>query len=249
MLYGNESISTYTPSNVAVWLVMAFQAGVINIGGYLACHNFVSHLTGLATLFGNEVSQFNYSHALGMAAVPVLFLVGAMISASLVDIRLRLKKKPKYYIIFGFMFLLIAGVEVVGFNGVFGEFGEPLMRPRDYVLMALLCMICGMQNGTITSVSRAVVRTTHLTGIVTDLGIGIVRVLNRDKVEDRAFEDVRANYMRLGLITCFVFGSVFGGLLFPRSGFRGFLLPTFISGALFAVTFYFQVLTASKKRN
>lgn len=240
MLYGHASISAYTPSNIAVWMTMAFQAGVINIGAFLACRSFVSHVTGFATLFGQEVGEADYPKALALLAVPFLFLLGAMISAVLVDIRLKLDKNPRYYMVFGVMFLLLLFVVIGGFNGLFGKFGVPYQASRDFTLMALLCLVCGIQNGSITSVSKAVVRTTHLTGITTDLGIGLVRVLNKKRIPGGATEDVRANWMRVGLIVFFTLGSVAGGFLFPRSGFRGFLLPTLISGALFIATLYMQ---------
>ena len=103
MIYGNKSISHYTPSNISIWMVMAFQAGILNIGGFMACHRFVSHVTGFATFFGHEVIQGSYNHALGMLMVPLFFLFGCMLSGQLVDIRLRLHKQPKYFLSFGFV--------------------------------------------------------------------------------------------------------------------------------------------------
>ncbi|RYZ67326.1 MAG: DUF1275 domain-containing protein [Proteobacteria bacterium] len=242
MLYGHASISAYTPSNIAVWMTMAFQAGVINIGAFIACRSFVSHVTGFATLFGQEIAERDYTKAVGLLAVPILFLIGAMISGLLVDIRLKLNKNPRYYVVFGVIFLLLLFVVIGGFNGLFGKFGVPYQASRDFTLMALLCLVCGIQNGSITSVSKAVVRTTHMTGIVTDLGIGIVRVFHRQKIPGGVAEDVRANWMRVGLILFFTFGSIVGGFVFIRTGFRGFLLPTAISGGLFLATLYMQWL-------
>jgi len=246
MLYGNESISTYTKGNVLIWMAMGLQAGLINIGGFLACHRFVSHVTGFATFFGIETAQFEFGRAAGMLLVPILFLCGAMISGLLVDIRLQLHQRPKYYLAFGLMFILLMFVVVGGFNGVFGTFGTPVAEAREYALLALLCLACGIQNGTITSVSRAVVRTTHLTGITTDLGIGIVRVLHRHKLGDVS-EDIKANFMRLGIIFCFGVGSVLGAFIYSRAGFRGFFFPAAISGLLFGATFYFQALKKPSK--
>lgn len=242
MLYGHNSISTYTPSNISVWMAMAFQGGLLNVGGFLACHRFVSHVTGFATFFGIEVSHSQFHHALGMLLVPLLFLCGSMLSGQLVDIRIKLGKKPKYYLIFGVMFLLILIVVIGGFNGFFGQFGEPLDHKRDYTLLALLCLICGIQNGTITSVSNAVVRTTHLTGITTDLGIGIIRVLHKKQLSGKIENDIHANFMRLGIIFFFGLGSVVGAFTFSNMGYRGFLLPAVISGFLLTATLYFQVL-------
>lgn len=247
MLYGNDSIAAYTPSNVSVWMALAFQGGVLNVGGFMACHRFVSHVTGFATFFGYEISQEQYGHALGMLLVPLFFLCGAMLSGLLVDIRLKLHKKPKYYLIFGVMFFLILLVVIGGFNNVFGQFGEPLSQKRDYALLALLCLICGLQNGTITTVSKAVVRTTHLTGMTTDLGIGIVRVLHKKQLANPLTDELRANLMRIGIIFFFGLGSVAGAFIFRQLGFRGFLLPALISGILFCLTLYFQVVRTSIK--
>ncbi|AFY02168.1 YoaK family protein [Bdellovibrio bacteriovorus] len=239
MIYGNESISHYTKSNISVWMLMALQAGVLNIGGFMACHRFVSHVTGFATFFGLELAKGRPRYAWGMLLVPLFFLFGAMLSGQLVDIRLKLRKKPKYYIAFGFIFFLTLVVFVGGALGFFGTFGEPLGARRDFVLLALLCLVCGVQNGTITTVSRSVIRTTHLTGITTDLGIGLVRILNRHKLHDVENEE-KATLMRLGIILFFGLGSVLGGYVFSRYGHLGFLLPVCSSGILFVAMTYFR---------
>lgn len=57
MIYGSETISAYTRANVIVWMTLAFQGGLLNIGGLPACQSFVSHVTGFATLFGLELNQ------------------------------------------------------------------------------------------------------------------------------------------------------------------------------------------------
>jgi uncharacterized membrane protein YoaK (UPF0700 family) len=256
VLYGNESISHYNKSNVTLWMIMAFQAGLLNIGGFMACHRFVSHVTGFATFMGLEVSRGDYRAALGMLSVPVFFLLGAMLSGVLVDVRLKLHKRPKYYLSFALMFFLILIVFFGGVWGYFGPFGESLAKIPAYILLALLCLVCGIQNGTITSVSRSVVRTTHLTGITTDLGIGIVRYFNRKKfTEEKSGEGIAhliqaegaANLMRLGIIACFGLGSIAGGLLFSKFGYHAFALPALTCGMLFLFMYRFQRVKKSLK--
>lgn len=241
MLFGNESISHYTRGNIAIWMSMAFQAGVINIGAFMACHRFVSHVTGFATYFGFEINQQDHSHAFGMLVVPLFFLLGSMISGQLVDIRLKLHMRPRYYVTFGLMFFLNCLVLGLGISGYFGKFGEPLLLFRDYSLLVVLCLICGIQNGTITTVSKSVIRTTHLTGITTDLGIGIVRFLNREKLAIDWNGEASANLMRVGIILFFVIGSVAGGFLFSKFEYAGFVIPTLTSGILFVLMVYFQL--------
>ncbi len=242
MLFGNESISHYTPGNITIWMSMAFQAGLLNIGGYMACHSFVSHVTGFATFFGIEVSQPHPGRALGMLLVPLFFLLGGMLSGFLVDLRLKLHKKPKYYISFGIIFFLLLVVYLGGETGYFGQFGEQIESGHNYTLLILLCLICGIQNGTITTVSKSVIRTTHLTGITTDLSLGIVRFLNRNKLQNEVNNEGRANLMRIGIIASFMSGSVLGGFLFWHYGYQGFSVPVITSGLLFSLMFYFQVL-------
>jgi uncharacterized membrane protein YoaK (UPF0700 family) len=157
-------------------------------------------------------------------------------------VRLQLHKRPKYYLSFGLIFLLALFVSLAGLFGVFGVFGEAASQPRDFALLALLCLICGLQNATITAVSRSVIRTTHLTGITTDLGIGLARVLNRGKLPGLIDDEVKANLMRFGIIVFFGLGSVAGGIIFRRFEYGGFLVPVITSGTLFGAMLYFQVL-------
>ncbi len=221
---------------------MALQAGLLNVGGYLACHRFVSHITGFATLFGMEVINRRGSHAMGMLTVPLFFLFGSMVSGVLVDLRLKQHKKPRYYVSFGLMFLIVLTVFLGGIWGDFGEFGTPVAFGQDYMLLILLCFVCGMQNAAVSTISKSVIRTTHLTGITTDLGIGIIRILYRDKLQEEIPNEGKANLMRMGIILFFVLGSVLGAYLFTQLGYMGFAAPVLTSGALFAAMFYFQVI-------
>lgn len=220
---------------------MAFQAGLLNIGGFLVARKIVSHVTGFVTFFGHDVGQGEWTQALGMLLVPCFFLLGAMVSGYFVDVRLKLNKRPKYYITFGIMFYLNALVFILGILGVWGEFGQYPLTFQGYILLIILCFLCGIQNGTISTVSKSVVRTTHLTGITTDLGLGIIRILNRHKLKDQITSEGKVNLMRVGIIISFILGSVVGGFVFDRFQFNGFFLPMLISGSLFGMMVYFQV--------
>ncbi len=250
MFRDSESISEYNSGNIVIWMILAFQAGVLNIGGLMACRSFVSHVTGFATLFGRELLTNDLSHAARVLAVPVFFLLGSVVSGLLVDIRLKLHKKPKYYLAFGAIFLCVLIIYVAGIRGYYGQFGQSVNESRDYALLALLCLVCGLQNGTITSVSKSVVRTTHLTGITTDLGIGIARLLNKNKLSHHQHSidnDIKANYMRLGIILFFVFGSVVGAFAFHLLGFSAFAIPVLTSGGLTGSMIYYQLYKRHKQ--
>lgn len=233
-----------------VWMTLALQAGLLNMGGLMASQTFVSHVTGFATLASFEYESGRHSHSFGLLLLLFAFLAGSMVSGLLVDLRMQLNKKPKYYIVFGALFLTSLFVVIGGFNNAFGEFGQAPADFRGYSLVIMLCFICGLQNGTVALVSKSVVRTTHLTGITTDLGIGLVRTLNRQRlqkspnsanVESFALEG-KANLMRIGIIVFFSLGSLLGFPIYRALKFRGFIFPCAISAMLFASAFYFQVL-------
>ncbi len=243
MIYGRPTISQYSKSNILIWMLMAWQAGFINTGGFLACHRFVSHVTGFATYLGIESAQGDHNAAFGFTLVPGFFLLGAMISAYFVDLKIKQDKYPQYFNSFFIMVVLLAGITWGGLNGYFGNFGEPLKNIHDFILLMLLCLVCGIQNGTITTVSKSVIRTTHLTGITTDLGIGLTRLLFKKQMpKDFVFSDEkRANLMRLGIISFFTLGAINGAHVFIKHQFAGFIIPLSSSAIIVVVMIYFRL--------
>lgn len=227
-----RTLSQYTKANVAIWLSMAFQAGTINTGGYLACHRFVSHVTGFGTLIGTEAAAGKWVDTMGMLSVPGFFIGGSMMSAYLVDRRIQTNRRPLYPLVMLLIFILTSSVALLGSAGFFGAFDHTFIR-RDYYLLAALCLAAGLQNGTVTSAFGAIVRTTHLTGITTDLGIGLVRILTRThKIQPRVNEK-RANWMRIGIISSFILGCFTSAHVYMRFEYWGFLIPSTIATILF----------------
>src|SRR6187402_2193320 len=123
MFSGTNNLSHYSPTNMAIWMTLSFQAGAINSGGFLACHRFVTHTTGFATHFGAEFALGNYLAAFGMLAVPLFFLLGAILSAFFIDRRIGRGKEPLYSLMFFFIFYALVSVAAFGQWGTFGTFG------------------------------------------------------------------------------------------------------------------------------
>jgi uncharacterized membrane protein YoaK (UPF0700 family) len=234
-MFSGQNLSHYSPKNAAIWLSLAFQAGAINAGGFLACHRFVTHTTGFATLFGTELAYKNWFGAVGILSVPIFFLIGSMIAGYFVDHRLLEGKHPDYPVVLFLMTVFMMIVTVGGLMGAFGEFGEELALTRDYALLALLTMTCGIQNAMVTSVFGAVIRTTHLTGITTDLGIDLVRIMTGTYRHTKS-DEIRATWMRIGIIASFVAGS-FAAIVYVSAEYWGFAIPTLISLILFILSY------------
>lgn len=220
-----EPVSTKT---YIQWGSLVFLAGAINSGGFLACERFVSHVTGFATLFGIDLAMGEWGLAIGILSVPVYFLAGVMLSAFLIERRAR-EGKRAYSIIMGVETLLLVFCAIGGWLGWFGKFGTELILSRDYLLLAFLCAASGLQNAALTNSSGATIRTTHLTGLTTDLGIGIVRAANLTADDPKRLDEIKANYFRTATIVAFAFGGSVGAFLFLQFGYLGFLLPAAIS--------------------
>jgi uncharacterized membrane protein YoaK (UPF0700 family) len=217
----------YEPRNLFIWFLLAFQGGVLNVGGYLSVHRFVSHVTGFATLAGVYGAQQHLLEMFGMLLVPLFFLLGTMISAWFVE-RQRIRgKSPKYGVVFSIIIINLIFIGLYGSAGFFGEFGEPINFGRDIFLLFLLSFTCGLQNAVISSASGAVIRTTHLTGPMTDIGIGLIRIWTTRKNIQKP--DLFATWCRLGIFVSFFLGSLAGAFVFLQLKFYGFFLPVLLS--------------------
>jgi uncharacterized membrane protein YoaK (UPF0700 family) len=217
------------PSRFVVfnWFLLSFNGGCINVGGFLAAGRFVSHVTGFSTLFGVSLVSRQVDAALGILSVPIFFLLGCFIAGLFVELPIRQGRKPHFEYVMGlsaFCLFLAASAGVV-FH--FGSFGEVFKLKHVYALLALLCLASGLQNGAVTSATGGSVRTTHLTGLTTDFGLGLARILSFQKKELR--DENRANRLRGGLIFSFILGSAAGSWLFVNYGYGGFLLSAAIA--------------------
>ncbi|MGE3262736.1 MAG: YoaK family protein [Bacteriovoracia bacterium] len=211
------------------WFLLSFSGGAINAGGFLATGRFVSHVTGFATLFGVDITNHQIQAAFGILSVPLFFLLGAFLAGLLIDKPIYQGRQPHFDWVMGLsafcLFFASAGGEILQL----GTFGYALGLKENYVLLGLLCLASGLQNAAITSSSGRSVRTTHLTGLTTDLGLGLARIFAFDAKEPRLRAELRANYLRIGSIIAFIIGSAIGAWIFLKLGYRGFILPGLIS--------------------
>lgn len=217
------------------WFLLAFLAGCVNTGGWLACQRFVTHVTGFASLAGVDLASGNWNQAIGILTVPIYFLFGVMVSAYFVDRRLHAGKAPRYSLVMGAVGVLLAIAGIGGEFGWFGKFGSPIELRQDYFFLALLCASSGLQNAALTTATGATVRTTHLTGITTDLGIGLMRAASLPATHPDRVIETHNNWLRIGTVLAFMVGSAVGASLFLKQGYLGFLLPS-------AIAFYAMVV-------
>lgn len=195
--------------------VLAFVAGAANAGGFLAVGQYTSHMTGILSSMADNLvlGQFMLAGA-GVASV-LAFLLGAMSTAWLVNWGMRLQLRSAY----GLPLLVEAALLLI-----FGLFGAAMSLWHTLFLpvtVVLLCYIMGLQNAVITKISQARIRTTHVTGLVTDLGIELGKLLyvNRHPDAKPVLADRERLRVHAQLVGCFLVGGVAGALGFKYLGY------------------------------
>jgi uncharacterized membrane protein YoaK (UPF0700 family) len=126
-----------------------------------------------------------------------------------------------------FLPLIILVVGVLGWNGMFGEFGELLREARDFVLLFSLSFACGLQNGCFATMTKGQIRTTHLTGISTDIGTDFARLFygKLNSVEKNLV--IRANISRIATFLAFTSGSIISVITTEHLYYTALVIPFF----------------------
>jgi len=204
-------------ANRHLGFTLAFVAGATNAGGYLAVKQYTSHMTGIVSAMADNIVLGEIDLVLGGVGALLSFLAGAACSAVMVNYARRRRMHSEYAgpLLLEAVLLLCFGLLGARLSEVAGLF-VPLT-------VMLLCFIMGLQNAVISKLSNAEIRTTHITGVVTDIGIelGKLAYWNGQPVPDQP--DVRANRTRLKILatlaTCFFVGGVAGALGFKYLGY------------------------------
>jgi uncharacterized membrane protein YoaK (UPF0700 family) len=200
--------------------VLTFVAGAINAGGFLAVGQYTSHMSGIFSAMADNLAMGALGVAgLGFAAF-LPFLLGAACSAMLINWGRRHGLHSRFA-----MPLMLEALLLLAF----GTLGRLVHASPAFVAIAvpLLCFIMGLQNATITKISGARMRTTHVTGIVTDIGIelGKLAYWNKDSSRPDPVVADRTKLRLLSLLLCsFFLGGVIGAIGFDRIGLL-FALP------------------------
>jgi uncharacterized membrane protein YoaK (UPF0700 family) len=159
----------FSSAHLPTWFGLAFAAGAVNAAAFLATQRFVSHVTGTVTTTGMRAATQLAAEAL---VVFLAFIVGAAVSVVPLEGRRQRGLSPRYHAPLMVEVMVLAGVALVGSVGVFGPFGAT-DTGASVVVLVLLAFAMGLQNATGASTTRGLVRTTHLTGTATDLGVNV----------------------------------------------------------------------------
>lgn len=197
-------------------LTLCFVAGAVNAGGFLAVGQYTSHMSGMISAMADNLALGGIGLVLGGIGAFLAFVFGAACSAVLINWGRRHHARGQY----AFPLLLEAAL-LLSF-GLVGRFRDHLPFFL-FIAVPLLCFIMGLQNAIITKVSRARMRTTHMTGVVTDIGIELGKLFYWNRTVGSAHARVLADREKLrllgSLLGSFFVGGVVGALGFNHIGF------------------------------
>lgn len=209
--------------NLRLASILSFIAGIVNICGVLSINVLTTNVTGHFAYFSEELFNKNYSNALSFLLYILFFLLGAFVSNVFIEITSRIKPEISHTIPMVFEALILSYI---------GYFVHA--TPGNVFIACALLFAMGIQNSLVTQISEYKVRTTHLTGLFTDLGIELSQLFfYRKRNETKKL--TRSIYLRLTIIAFFFIGCVIGGFLFSRYNL-GTLL--FASGFLIIALYY-----------
>lgn len=191
--------------------VLAFIAGMINVVGLLGFrHQAVTHLTGTTSMLGAAIAGMDGGLALHLGGIICSFVLGTILSGFIIqDSTLQLGRRYGAALMLETL-LLCAAVALLRRHNMFGDY--------------FASCACGLQNAMVSTFSGAVIRTTHLSGMFTDLGIAIGHAIRGLPM------DWRRSRLYALIISAFFTGGIAGGAAFPYLGYSTLLVPAALTG-------------------
>ncbi len=189
--------------------ILALIAGCVNAIGLLGFeHQSVSHLSGTATLLGTAILDQTADNIFNLLGVLISFLVGASIAGFLLHgSMLRLGRHYDTALILESILLLVSTWFLIS-GSFYGHF--------------FASAACGLQNALATTYSGAIIRTTHVTGLFTDLGIMIGSFFRGEPLDKRKAK------LFMFIIIGFICGGLLGAFLYIKYKFMALAIPASI---------------------
>lgn len=207
-----------TKTNFQLGCLLAFIAGSVNAGGFLAISRYTSHMSGIISGIGDDLALNDILAVMGSISLLLSFVIGAATTAVLVN----WGQRKHIHSQFALPLLLEAALLLMfGLLGANLNIYTPLTIPT---IALMLCFVMGLQNAIITKASRAEIRTTHMTGVVTDIGIELGKLFywNHSKEANKKGH-VLANKERLkahlSIFSMFLLGALLGAISFKGVGY------------------------------
>ena len=158
--------------DAASFVMLAFAAGAVNGGAFLACERFIASVTSTLSRIGLHAGTWIMAeYALTLLA----FMLGAACSVVAIQARALRARPPRILAPLLVVVAVLFAVAIAGGCGHFGELGTRAPGAQGLLLLCSLACAMGLMNATISNSSELAVRTTHMTGQATDFAVDLAR--------------------------------------------------------------------------
>lgn len=230
--------------NLRLATLLSFVAGIVNITGVLAIKTLTTNVTGHFAYFAEEVMRQDFSAAITFFVFTIFFLIGSFTSNFLSELISKTNPNFSHVIPISLEILVLFGV------GIFGMESDLSSFDGKWIAFAMLFAM-GIQNSLVTKISQSTVRTTHLTGLFTDLGIELSQLFFYKKPEETKRLKTSI-YLRLSIISFFFVGCFSGGFLYSYIKMKTLLVSVFfllIALMYDYMRFQFHIIKRKSRRN
>lgn len=194
---------------------LAAVAGALNTAAFYAVGFFSANMTGNVSSLSDHAARGDWLTGVFYLLIVVIFVLGASSSTLLINAGRRRQVRSIYAVT-----ILIEGALLMALGLV--ELLIPSMQ-KGPVLILGLSYLMGLQNAVVTHISNARVRTTHVSGMSTDIGIELSMLFDIARGKEQPAEAAQyRSRLRLHTQTVlsFLAGGVVGVLLYQVIGNR-----------------------------
>jgi len=192
--------------NLRIASLLSFVAGIVNVAGFLAVQKLTTNVTGHFAFFVDEIFKQNFWEGLHYFLYILFFFLGSFFSSFSIELTSKINDRLIYRIPVVVESLILILVAI---------FGQEIVTTSPNFLAYSLLFAMGLQNSLVTTISNATVRTTHLTGLFTDLGIELSQLFfyKLKEEKDKLFSSIK---LRLTIISFFFLGGLIGGIFYSK---------------------------------
>ncbi|MCR8558052.1 DUF1275 domain-containing protein [Mucilaginibacter sp. BJC16-A38] len=205
----------------------AVASGITNVAGMVAFLAFTANITGHVANLAKHIVEQNFREIIVFLIWLLMFFAGAFISSFIVRSYIHISKYKAHSI------PIIIEIVVLLFVAIYGHnFYKETMLERELVIGAIIFAM-GLQNSLVSIISGGVIKTSHLTGLFTDLGGEVSELLHpRGEASSTLKNKI---YIRITILSFYLIGAVAGGLLFDVFDFAIFY---FVPVILLTILYY-----------
>lgn len=211
--------------NLRIASLLSFVAGIVNVAGFLAVQKLTTNVTGHFAFFVDEIFKLHFWTGFVYFLYIFFFFLGSFVSSYLVEL---ISKKTERN-----MYVFPTSIEILILFFV-GIFGVNLITKCPNIIACSLLFAMGLQNSLVTKISNATVRTTHLTGLFTDLGIELSQLFfyKEPEMKIKLYSSIK---LRLTIISFFFIGGITGGIFYAELQLKVLLIAgcTLIIGLIY----------------